>query len=127
MRISDWSSDVCSSDLFLKSVHCILEALAGLELRLGRGLDRHRFTGARVAARRCFPLCNREGSEADQANFIAFLQSAADGIKHTLHCRAEERRVGQECVSTCKSGWSRDNEQLNKERRNDRTTHRRAR
>src|SRR3546814_5240009 len=60
MRISDWSSDVCSSDL-------ILEALAGLELRLGRGLDRHRFTGARVAARRCFPLCNREGSEADQA------------------------------------------------------------
>src|SRR3546814_20964542 len=83
MRISDWSSDVCSSDLFLKSVHCILEALAGLALRLGRGLDRHRFTGARVAARRCFPLCNREGSEADQANFLAFLQSAPDGIKNT--------------------------------------------
>src|SRR3546814_14135086 len=88
MRISDWSSDVCSSDLFLKSVHCILEALAGLELRLGRGLDRHRFTGARVAARRCFPLCNREGSAADQANFIAFLQSAADGITNNLNCLA---------------------------------------
>src|SRR3546814_5694229 len=58
MRISDWSSDVCSSDLSM------LSALIGLSTM-----------------------------------YIVF----ADCI--TRH-RSEERRVGKECVSTCRSRWS---------------------
>src|SRR3546814_5341194 len=59
MRISDWSSDVCSSDLS-----------SSINQRLLRSLDGK--------------LC---GSYTDLA-------------------RSEERRVGKECVSTCRSRWS---------------------
>src|SRR3546814_7325264 len=63
MRISDWSSDVCSSDL-----------------------------AARLA-RRAGP------SEAERH------QSGVRAQCHQRH-RSEERRVGKECVSTCRSRWS---------------------
>src|SRR3546814_10548137 len=72
MRISDWSSDVCSSDLTGSDdrdarSHRIAAVAHGLE-GVGQG-------GAQRAARR------------DVA-------------------RSEERRVGKECVSTCRSRWS---------------------
>src|SRR3546814_3527990 len=73
MRISDWSSDVCSSDL---------EPL-GLEQpdrpRRLRPRDRASSQGNPEARRRA--------------------AAAAQG-------RSEERRVGKECVSTCRSRWS---------------------
>src|SRR3546814_1165128 len=74
MRISDWSSDVCSSDL--------------LHRRRWRGAARFR-RRRRVAVRR---LCPRE----------------AEGRSRQLaaYSRSEERRVGKECVSTCRSRWS---------------------
>src|SRR3546814_16025469 len=34
---------------------------------------------------------------------------AADGVEHALGLRSEERRVGKECVSTCRSRWSPSN------------------
>src|SRR3546814_10726923 len=65
MRISDWSSDVCSSDLAARQ-----EGSGGAAVGDGaRGVP-----GAAQAAR-------------------------VDG-------RSEERRVGKECVSTCRSRWS---------------------
>src|SRR3546814_10569702 len=67
MRISDWSSDVCSSDL--------LRAL-GAEDRI---LDV-------VPDARISPMDPK---------------SVAGGER-----RSEERRVGKECVSTCRSRWS---------------------
>src|SRR3546814_14205430 len=60
----------------------VLEGLAGLELRLVRRRDGHRFAGARVATGRCLALADRD--------------------------RSEERRVGKECVSTGKSRWAPD-------------------
>src|SRR3546814_1874986 len=75
MRISDWSSDVCSSDL---------AAHAGIKDRL------HATTA--------------KGAVAAMARGLAH-DLAADGI--TVNClRSEERRVGKECVSTCRSRWS---------------------
>src|SRR3546814_15854960 len=86
MRISDWSSDVCSSDLgrtfgiangeaekdgagvpesHLGHLHCVLDAIAA---EIGRAHDE--------------------------------LQRTASVF------RSEERRVGKECVSTCRSRWS---------------------
>src|SRR3546814_4200064 len=67
MRISDWSSDVCSSDLRASAAepgaHC-----------------RGNVTRVRLRA----------------------LSGCAD---HAMG-RSEERRVGKECVSTCRSRWS---------------------
>src|SRR3546814_4272518 len=62
MRISDWSSDVCSSDL---------QPPAGFELALGMHYN-----------------------------------TAFPGHQIAMPPRSEERRVGKECVSTCRSRWS---------------------
>src|SRR3546814_17640107 len=67
MRISDWSSDVCSSDL--------------LRQRKAESIGQRQPFAAPPSA--CGPL-----GVVDQ-----------DG-------RSEERRVGKECVSTCRSRWS---------------------
>src|SRR3546814_1854713 len=82
MRISDWSSDVGSSDLTMSA-----EALAG-ELNLPLFVIRlealiTRFMGQTAAKLR-----------------LVFDETA----KH--RGRSEERRVGTECVSTCRSRWS---------------------
>src|SRR3546814_10698630 len=73
MRISDWSSDVCSADLF---------SLAHRQSQFSR--DGGRADSVRVA--------NGDGFDA----------AGADELRH----RSEERRVGKECVSTCRSRWS---------------------
>src|SRR3546814_2049083 len=83
MRISDWSSDVCSSDLFLRTLQ------AGRAC-IGCTLFRNYFCPFRVCQfghRQC--LC----------------QLCCDG-SYQVVVRSEERRVGKECVSTCRSRWS---------------------
>src|SRR3546814_5240444 len=73
MRISDWSSDVCSSDLLAAALrHAIGEPQS--ETRLVSG----------------YFVPGRAGVDALGA----------------LAARSEERRVGKECVSTCRSRWS---------------------
>src|SRR3546814_7558176 len=80
MRISDWSSDVCSSDL-----------LSGPGLQPGRPGDD---LGPGIEENPAF-------GRRDQRR--AFVVGDADGEGAT---RSEERRVGKECVSTCRSRWS---------------------
>src|SRR3546814_9249361 len=83
MRISDWSSDVCSSDL------AILEDLAWLGLVWEQ------------------PVRRQSDHLADYAQALAALE--ARGLVYPCFCTSsEERRVGQECVSTCRSRWSTD-------------------
>src|SRR3546814_2125194 len=85
MRISDWSSDVCSSDL---NAETGLNPLGGF-VEVGVG--------------------GPEGRQRDERTNVGI-----DGISHGLTpvlgsielCRSEERRVGKECVSTCRSRWS---------------------
>src|SRR3546814_1281505 len=82
MRISDWSSDVCSSDLIRAGPRRRLLADPGhVDGLLCR---RHALP---VAHRRHLPQLLR-----------LVLRPAAE--------RSEERRVGKECVSTCRSRWS---------------------
>src|SRR3546814_14412549 len=86
MRISDWSSDVCSSDL-----------LAG---GVGSGPD------AMPVHLEDDLLHEIEGQEADErARAPAVL---VERQLHDIGLRSEERRVGKECVSTWRSGWSPD-------------------
>src|SRR3546814_6062250 len=78
MRISDWSSDVCSSDLCKQNNR---ESTAKETERL---LTRHFLE----------TLKEKKLGDLETADFMAFVD------------RSEERRVGKECVSTCRSRWS---------------------
>src|SRR3546814_2383435 len=80
MRISDWSSDVCSSDLIF--------AQASNDWRLAQ---EEIFGPVLVAIR-----------WKDEAEAIRM----ANDSHYGLAARSEERRVGKECVSTCRSRWS---------------------
>src|SRR3546814_10554451 len=90
MRISDWSSDVCSSDLrFLADwIECGIEALACDE--------RTDEAGQRRIAR----TAGIGGNTADQRIAAVIVQIVQRDLG-----RSEERRVGKECVSTCRSRW----------------------
>src|SRR3546814_10960362 len=88
MRISDWSSDVCSSDL-VRDHYMIGEKgnVAGVFTVPGFG-----FVG--------------QGQNVG----ITFVRpkhwSKREGARNGASARSEERRVGKECVSTCRSRWS---------------------
>src|SRR3546814_2181772 len=91
MRISDWSSDVCSSDLacYDSTAEDIdVDRLLQGYLRLLRRHGGKLVTDARVTA------IERRGG--------VWRLSTPHGDFE----RSEERRVGKECVSTCRSRWS---------------------
>src|SRR3546814_17905046 len=83
MRISDWSSDVCSSDLAI-----LIVAMLAIGLALGW------FAGNRGAAAM---RAERDARAEDFRKAIIDLAGAE---------RSEARRVGKECVSTCRSWLS---------------------
>src|SRR3546814_5966417 len=86
MRISDWSSDVCSSDLELGHRVAILHGFRCRDDSLG--------TAARAVRR-------------DQDSEIKARPAPEGGAgRRDVAARSEERRVGQECVSTCRSRCS---------------------
>src|SRR3546814_11319485 len=87
MRISDWSSDVCSSDL------------RSADSR-GRRLFDFRLNHSDVSGWANDRTCPN-GSTADS---LPRKGPGRGSLDHLL--RSEERRVGKECVSTCRSGWS---------------------
>src|SRR3546814_19075113 len=101
MRISDWSSDVCSSDLINRSYdsQAFLEQLrtAG-HLKLAKSHSRRNAPRLQssVPAPRPRPFRRK----------TSVLLLAANILRLPLINRSEERRVGQECVSTCRSRWS---------------------
>src|SRR3546814_14142237 len=98
MRISDWSSDVCSSDLLVagkgkgpvgNGEQAILRGVILREIRL-QPLDE------------IFHLAVADREEQR----IAVGEIAIDDAGCIARMRSEERRVGKECVSTCRSRWS---------------------
>src|SRR3546814_2525036 len=94
MRISDWSSDVCSSDLSTAPFSPLSAARSvgpGNTPRRPRPILQHIFYG------------------------YLFLENSVDIFGPARDCerkldnqrlRSEERRVGKECGSTCRSRWS---------------------
>src|SRR3546814_15989605 len=93
MRISDWSSDVCSSDLGASDV---LVAEARLDREYPGGPIRGRFAA-------------RHGPDGLLLGRFALRTNAATGLEAMLDERSEERRVGNECVSTRRSRWAPSN------------------
>src|SRR3546814_15153137 len=107
MRISDWSSDVCSSDLLLQIGCGIIAAWPEADEMLvpvpiadlydaqavARGDEPHGFSvdGDRAVSKHAFGQ-------------ILFVEM--DCHELPLSSRSEERRLGKACVSTCRSRWS---------------------
>src|SRR3546814_3840752 len=94
MRISDWSSDVCSSDLPRASQYLVLGAKchAAIHGKFAPDIDDVQAVALPVLRHR---IVRNYKAEAEGLTIEAIIQS-----------RSEERRVGKECVSTCRSRWS---------------------
>src|SRR3546814_5014698 len=92
MRISDWSSDVCSSDLPCARMRRDFAENALIEALRARAMDK-RLLDILVCPVTKAPLVWR----ADLQELWCHASRLA---------RSEERRVGKECVSTCRSRWS---------------------
>src|SRR3546814_16289263 len=101
MRISDWSSDVCSSDLHRPSTRV-------------PWCNTPQFLQAKALPAKPCPRCSTtpEGYYSTGAGKQAENQQSVRG-------RSEERRVGKECVSTCRSRWSQSNEKKKRSRSED--------
>src|SRR3546814_12587761 len=101
MRISDWSSDVCSSDLIAAST-VVISIAAGRRIE---GLAAHLPQGtAIVRAMPNTPASVGRGITGAVGN--AYVTAGQRDVCDRL--RSEERRVGKECVSPCRSRWSPD-------------------
>src|SRR3546814_19052014 len=100
MRISDWSSDVCSSDLAGGAEIGLQPPPAHLALA---GKRRVHLADGAVRAARQQPLAGAldAGGDLEVLRRVADIEQvpAVDG-------RSEERRGGQECDSTCRYRWS---------------------
>src|SRR3546814_14881615 len=99
MRISDWSSDVCSSDLGGKSR---INHVADLFFDADVDLECNRITSEPTDLLGHLRDCGLTASrEEDMGALFGESQRgcAADS-------RSEERRVGKECVITCRYRWS---------------------
>src|SRR3546814_8274594 len=87
MRISDWSSDVCSSDLGQETtLFSIITNLLHFGMTIV-GLD--------------YGYAGQTGVDEVRGGAPYGATTIADGDG-----RSEERRVGTECVSTCRARWS---------------------
>src|SRR3546814_12856042 len=95
MRISDWSSDVCSSDL--------IPVLVIFLLVIG-GMYAGFYNPTPAAAVGAF-LVWGYGALRRGMRWAALRDSLLETAK-TSGMRSEERRVGIECVSTCRYRWS---------------------
>src|SRR3546814_14447622 len=98
MRISDWSSDVCSSDLLNE---------LGFETQDLRSKSWDEFS--QPGAPRfdfIFTVCDNADGETCPS-WPGKPMTAHWGIEDPAAvARSEERRVGKECVSTCRYRWS---------------------
>src|SRR3546814_15237889 len=127
MRISDWSSDVCSSDL-RRGLAFGIERYDAIGARIAdRIAEDGRTVGPRIGARQQFghAVAVEDVIAKHERGWFAVHKVSADRIglgkparlrlngvmqRHAplaaVAKRSAERRVGKECVSTCRSRWS---------------------
>src|SRR3546814_17481440 len=94
MRISDWSSDVCSSDLSTWDAELMVDlflAKAKIDV-IPLFLSTYRLHETSIT---------NSGKLEEKMNASRRIR-----FRKLMGRRSEERRVGKECVSTCRSRWS---------------------
>src|SRR3546814_19012609 len=94
MRISDWSSDVCSSDLLVGATTGFLTGGSSYQI----GALTERFTALPII------IATWAGRPGD--DWEAVTAAAIVVLLGVVLLISEERRVGTACVSTCRSRWS---------------------
>src|SRR3546814_14271038 len=111
MRISDWSSDVCSSDLVVAAGADRAEIETRAEIARTSGQDGDARVPVFRESREGF--AKRECGEGIDRIALCGAVDRYDRDRAILRNndahrarRSEERRVGKECVSTCRSRWS---------------------
>src|SRR3546814_15015645 len=114
IRISDWSSDVCSSDLFWGAKTLLSAVELGLFTELATGpLDGE-------TLRRRLGLHERSARDFFDALVALRMLDRRDGryanTAATDVYRSEERRVGKECVSRWRTRWSTYHKKKKKEK-----------
>src|SRR3546814_16776995 len=103
MRISDWSSDVCSSDLLALAYEGDSETLSG-QLRTSKDIESiFRRAQAAFNAWSVLPAEKRTATEILSALDFDFFE-LLDSV--TIARTSEERRVGKGCDSQSRSRWS---------------------
>src|SRR3546814_11134355 len=123
MRISDWSSDVCSSDLVLdvKGGDGLEVLRAANDIFGGNFLSRFNMN-LRETKGWSYGVRTQVTGEKNRVSWIASAPVQADRTGDSIKelqsdlkaflgdtgvtKRSEERRVGKECVNTCRSRWS---------------------
>src|SRR3546814_1759319 len=118
MRISDWSSDVCSSDLREEVIQYVYNKYGRTRAALAATVIRYRGKSAVRDVAKAF------GLPPDQVTLLAECYGWGNGetpmeqrlgeagfdmenpLVASVLARSEERRVGTECVSTCRYRWS---------------------
>src|SRR3546814_10800487 len=96
-RISDWSSDVCSSDLTL--------AVAAGSVDLG---DRVVLVVHDWGSVLGFDWARRHRERVQGIAYMEAVTMPLEWADFPEQDRSAERRVGKECVSTCRSRWAPD-------------------
>src|SRR3546814_10384269 len=95
MRISDWSSDVCSSDLFDATENTLAAyAQAKYAVDLSSSISLDGVVGVRYIR--------------TDRTIGTFVSENKGPFERLAAKRSEERRGGKECVSTCSSRWATD-------------------
>src|SRR3546814_19352807 len=119
LRMSDWRSDVCSSDLIghrraMAGVLAVENAQRVLLEPLLRIVAQFALHGAKMPDQRGAPgiaarrIAQRVEVQAHACNTQFFQQLVGHRQQFDIglrFCRSEERRVGKGCVSTCSSWW----------------------
>src|SRR3546814_19794504 len=120
MRISDWSSDVCSSDLWRGLQGAILVSIIW-RLRQRRPSTRNIKGLGRRDYATVFGRCSRTERDMvppryEESDRFHFLSRIDRHLRRPpfWHLTSEERSVGKGCVSQCRSRWSPDHKKKNK-------------
>src|SRR3546814_11410582 len=92
MRISDWSSDVCSSDLMSRMTLCRRSPTPALK--------------AIIVAPQITPRMKGRTLMTAPTSWLYAPPTSRASVHQPESARSEERRVGKERVSTCRSRWS---------------------
>src|SRR3546814_20751757 len=105
MRISDWSSDVCSSDLNGRGSGEGLSDTPGGWKTGGEGLQGGHLLPDESLDARALSIAGSFVIEIQKATDLAQVECLLEAA-----ARSDERRVGKEGVRTCRSRWWRVNE-----------------
>src|SRR3546814_17497541 len=107
MRISDWSSDVCSSDLAkrLKEKERKKVLMASLDVNRPAAQEQLAVLGTQIDVATLPIVAGQQPVEIAKRAMQAAKLQGYDVLMLDTAGRSEERRVGKGCVSTCRSRW----------------------